>query len=380
MAGGPYETKTVKKMGYGIRNKKDQNIMGLDTLNNGLRGQDTVIKPVPLGHSCAWCANILNATENHNISQKQYVGFLISGFQNLQHSDYYFIFLAFIYLGTLIANFILMSVIWLSECLHTPKYIAVFNLSVVDLSISTALIPKSIHQFLFDSRFVLYETCLTQMLFVHSFYGLESLSLVVMSYERLVSICFPLRSSTINTNTRMFIIIVFCWILTFSYFTVAVVFIARLSFCKPVPVIKSYFCDQGPVFKEACTSYSANWTIASVYTVAFFFLPLTFIILSYTCIIAALSRLASAQGRWKAFKTCMAHLALVVIFFIPVLVTYMIGWINVLVDTNTRILNTSLAATLPPLLNPIIYTLKTEEVMKKIKNSFRKRKAAPVIL
>ncbi|XP_069045796.1 olfactory receptor 52N1-like [Lepisosteus oculatus] len=219
------------------------------------------------------------------------VGFLISGFQNLQHSDYYFIFLAFVYLGTVVANFFLMYIIWVSECFHTPKYIAVFNLSVVDVSISTALIPKCIHQFLFESKFVSYETCLTQMLFVHFLHILESFSLVVMGYERLITICFPLRSSTINTNSRMIFIIG----------------------------------------------------------------------LSYVCIIAALSRISSAQGRWKAFKTCMAHLALVAMYFIPILVTYMIGWSNVLVDTNTRILNTSLSMTLPPLLNPIIYTLKTEE-------------------
>ncbi|XP_006643608.1 olfactory receptor 6N1-like [Lepisosteus oculatus] len=306
------------------------------------------------------------------------VGFLISGLQNLQNSDYYFIFLAFVYLGTLIANCILMSIIWLSECLHTPKYMAVFNLSIVDLSISTALIPKCLHQFLFDSRFVLYETCLTQMLFAQSLYGLESLSLVVMSYERLVSICFPLRSSTINTNTRMFVILAFCWVISFTYFGVAVGFITRLAFCEPIPVIKSYFCDHGPVFRAACNDNSANLIIGKVYTVLFIFLPFALIILSYVCIIAALSRIASAQGRWKAFKTCTGHLALVVIFFIPVLVTYMIAWINFTVETNTRILNTSLSATLPPLLNPIIYTLKTEEVMEQIKNFIRKRKSAPI--
>nr|XP_015197873.1 PREDICTED: olfactory receptor 1-like [Lepisosteus oculatus] len=306
------------------------------------------------------------------------VGFLISGFQNLQHSDYYFIFLAFVYLGTVVANFFLMYIIWVSECFHTPKYIAVFNLSVVDVSISTALIPKCIHQFLFESKFVSYETCLTQMLFVHFLHILESFSLVVMGYERLITICFPLRSSTINTNSRMIFIIGFCWVLSLISFVVAVVFITRLSFCQPVPVIKSYFCDHGPVFKEACSSYTSNWTIARVYIVSYFFVPLALISLSYVCIIAALSRISSAQGRWKAFKTCMAHLALVAMYFIPILVTYMIGWSNVLVDTNTRILNTSLSMTLPPLLNPIIYTLKTEEVMGQIKKFIRKRKASPV--
>nr|XP_006628480.1 PREDICTED: olfactory receptor 2AT4-like [Lepisosteus oculatus] len=301
------------------------------------------------------------------------VGFLIAGFQNLQLNNYYFIFLAFVYLGALVANFILMAIIWLSECLHTPKYIAVFNLSTIDVSVSTALIPQCIDCFLFDSRFVSYETCLTQMFFFHYFYALESLALVVMGYERLVSICFPLRSSTINTNTRMFFIIGFCWVLASIVPFISVVFITRLSFCQNIPLIKSYFCDHGPIFKEACNSYSASFTIGSVYIATLIILPLILIILSYVCIIAALSRIATAQGRWKAFKTCTAHLALVAIFFIPLLSAYIIVWTHLSVDTDTRILNTSLSASLPPLLNPIIYTLKTEEVMEQIKKFIRQR-------
>nr|XP_015197876.1 PREDICTED: olfactory receptor 1F1-like [Lepisosteus oculatus] len=313
-----------------------------------------------------------------NTTYSKPVGFLIVGFQNLQNSGYYFIFLAFIYLATLAANFFLMSIIWLSECLHTPKYVAVFNLSLVDVSISTALIPKCIDHFLFDSRFVLYEICLTQMFFVHCLHSMESFSLVIMAYERLVSICFPLRSSTMNTNSRMFFIIGFCWVFVFASNVISVFFITRLSYCKNIQQIQSYFCDHGPVFKEACSDNSANRAIASVYTVIFYILPLSFISISYMCIIAALSRIASAQGKWKAFKTCTAHLALVVIFFIPLLVTYLISWSNVLVDIETRILNTSLSATLPPLLNPIIYTLKTEEVMEQIKKHIRQRKTFPV--
>nr|XP_006628473.2 PREDICTED: olfactory receptor 6S1-like [Lepisosteus oculatus] len=302
------------------------------------------------------------------------VGFLIAGFQNLQHSEYYFIFLAFVYLGTLAANFFLMSVIWLSECLHTPKYLSVFSLSVVDVSISTVLIPKCIDFFLFNSRFVLYDMCIIQMFFFHYFYSLESLSLVVMSYERFVSICFPLRSSTINTNSRMIIIILLCWVFALAILLASVILITRLSFCKPIPVIISYFCDHGPVFKMACSDNTQNWNVAIIYIVSFIFVPLAFIIVSYVCIIFALSRIVSAEGKWKAFKTCSAHLILVAIFFVPVLVTYMIAWVNITIDIDTRILNTSLSATLPPLLNPIIYTLKTEEVMEQVKKLFKRVK------
>ncbi|KAL4593464.1 olfactory receptor 2AT4-like, partial [Arapaima gigas] len=69
------------------------------------------------------------------------VGFFIMGFQSLPESNYYFLFLAFVYVGTLLGNFFLMTVIWQSEALHTPKYLVVFSLSVVDVSHSTVLVP-----------------------------------------------------------------------------------------------------------------------------------------------------------------------------------------------------------------------------------------------
>uniref|UniRef100_A0A8C9TPW0 G-protein coupled receptors family 1 profile domain-containing protein n=1 Tax=Scleropages formosus TaxID=113540 RepID=A0A8C9TPW0_SCLFO len=300
-----------------------------------------------------------------NISFSHPVGFWIMGFQSLLDTNYYFVFLAFVYIGTLLGNFFLMMVIWQSEALHTPKYLVVFSLSVVDVSHSTALIPKCINQFLFDSRFVRYDLCLTQMFFVHYFYAIESFSLVIMAFERLVSICFPLRSDAIITNIRMFGIIAFFWALTLAIQVASLVLINRLSFCKPVPSVMSYFCDHGPVFKMACSDYTPNWELATVFMIAVIFVPLAFILMSYVCIIVAVSRITSAEGRWKTFKTCSAHLILVAIFFIPFLVIYTIAWIYVKIDINTRILNTSLSAVLPPLLNPIIYTLKTEEVLEK---------------
>ncbi|XP_018599468.2 olfactory receptor 2AT4-like [Scleropages formosus] len=313
-----------------------------------------------------------------NLTFNRPIGFFIMGFQSLPDSNYYFLFLAFVYIGALLGNFFLMMIIWQSEALHTPKYMVLFSLSIVDVSHSTALVPKCINQFLFDSGFVTYDSCLTQMFFVHFFYVTESYSLVIMAFERLVSICFPLRSGTIITNTRMFGIIVFSWALAFAILLAALVLITHLSFCKPIPTVISYFCDHGPVFKMACSDNSPNWEIAILFMVAVIFLPLAFIVLSYVCIIAAVSRITTTDGRWKTFKTCSAHLILVAIFFMPVLVTYTIAWIYIKIDVNTRILNTSLSAVLPPFLNPIIYTLKTEEMLEQIKRLLRKYSVKPL--
>ncbi|KAL4608537.1 olfactory receptor 51F2-like [Arapaima gigas] len=265
-----------------------------------------------------------------------------------------------------------------SEALHTPKYLVVFSLSVVDVSHSTVLVPKCVHQFLFDSRFVLYNLCLTQMFFVDVFYISESYLLVIMAFERLVSICFPLRSDTIITNSRMLGIIAFCSALAFSIILCMVVLVSRLLFCQPIPTVISYYCDHGPVFKMACSDNSPSWNAANFYMFAVIYLPLAFILMSYVCIIVVVARITSAEGRWKAFKTCSVHLILVAIFFMPTLVTYTIAWIYVTIEVNTRILNTSLSALLPPLLNPIIYTLKTEEVLEQIRRFLRRRPVKPL--
>ncbi|XP_018599467.2 olfactory receptor 8G1-like [Scleropages formosus] len=313
-----------------------------------------------------------------NLTFNRPIGFLIMGLQSLPDSKYYFIFLAFVYIGTLVGNMFLMMIIWQSETLHTPKYMVVFSLSIVDVSHSTALIPKCVNQFLFDSRIVAYNLCLTQMFFVHFFYIIESYSLVIMAFERLVSICFPLQSSTIITNTRMFGIIVFSWVLAFAILVAALVLITHLSFCKPVPTVMSYFCDHGPIFQIACSDNTPNWKIAYFFTFTVLYVPLGFILLSYVFIITAVSQIKSVDGRWKTFKTCSVHLILVAIFFIPILVTYTIALIYTKIDGNTRILNTSLSAVLPPLLNPIIYTLKTEEVLQQMRKFLRKRSVKPL--
>ncbi|MBN3308633.1 OR1L6 protein, partial [Amia calva] len=301
------------------------------------------------------------------------LGFYIRGFYALQITEPYFILLAVIYVITLLANILIMTIIWFAESLHTPKYLAIFSLAIVDVSYSTALIPKAIHTFLFKSRFVFFDSCLTQMFFVHYFSSMESFALCVLAYDRLIAICFPLRSNSLNSNSKMMLIILGSWTIPFVVVLIMVALIPHLPYCKTT-IVNSYFCDHGPVFKIACGDYSPNWFMACFYTVALYFTPFAFISVTYICIVNALLKIASTQGRWKAFQTCSTHLTLVTIFFIPIIVTYLVAWVNVNIDTDTRIINTSLSATIPPLLNPIIYTLKTEEILEQIKKNIKIRK------
>ncbi|XP_061105523.1 olfactory receptor 52E4-like [Conger conger] len=223
--------------------------------------------------------------------------FFLSGFAGIPHTKYYYVFLCFVYAVTVVGNIFVMFVIYTDHCLHSPKYIIVFNLAVSDLCGSTAVIPQVIDTFLLKSHIISFKVCLTHMFFAFWFVTMESLTLTFLSYDRYVAICHPLRYNEIVTTL--------------------------------------------------------------------------FIVITYICIGRALLKIATTSERLKAMKTCTSHLMLVSAFYLP------LGFALVLGSTihqNARILNMSLATVLPPMLNPIIYSLKTDEFRESIQKLYRRRK------
>ncbi|XP_074466703.1 olfactory receptor 1-like [Sebastes fasciatus] len=298
--------------------------------------------------------------------------FYLSGFSNIPHVKYYYVFLCFVYIITVLGNSFLLSVIYLVKTLHTPKYMIVFNLAFSDVCGSTALIPKLLDTFLFDRRYIDYEACLSYMFFVFFFASMQSWTLVTMAYDRFIAICFPLRYHSIVTKPAIAAMLLFSWLFLVSMVSLTVGAIDRLSFCRSL-VVKSFYCDHAPVYLLACNDTSLNNILAYVAFIVILCLPLILIALTYVCISIALSRIASGEERLKASKTCTSHLILVVIFFLPLVGTN-IAAVASSIHPNVRIINSSLTHTIPALLNPIIYSLKTEEVLISIKRlSKRKR-------
>ncbi|XP_062286213.1 olfactory receptor 1-like [Scomber scombrus] len=269
-------------------------------------------------------------------------------------------------------NVFLLSVIYLVETLHTPKYMIVSSLAVTDLCGSTALIPKLLETFLFDKRYIVYEACLSYMFFVLFFASVQSWTLTTMAYDRFIAICFPLRYHSIVTKPAIIAMIMFVWgfLLILIAFTVGL--INRLSFCRSL-VIKSFFCDHGPVFYLACNDTSLNDIMANVAFIIVLCIPLILIAITYFCIAIALSRIASGVERLRALKTCSSHPILVAIFFLPTVGTN-IAAVASNIHPNARIINSLLTHTIPALLNPIVYSLKTEDVLNSIKKLFKNKK------
>ncbi|XP_056127263.1 odorant receptor 110-2 [Rhinichthys klamathensis goyatoka] len=307
-------------------------------------------------------------SENRNISIPSY--FYIRGFSGIPHIRYYYMFLFFVYIISLLGNSCLMLVIIIDRTLHTPKYIAVFNLSLTDICGSTAVIPQLLDTFLFGNQLISYGLCLCNMFSVFVSITTQSLTLAVLSFDRFIAICLPLRYHMIVTHRSMLIISGVTWVVALLMVTVATIFISRLSFCRVIVIIKSFYCDHGPIYRSACSNNFPSSVISDFYPIMIIGFPVFFIIFSYTCIAVTLFRITTPQDRQRATKTCTAHLILVAIFYAPITFTYALAPI---IDTNTRIINLSLTSALPPMLNPIIYTIKTEEFMVSVKRLLKRR-------
>ncbi|XP_067255280.1 olfactory receptor 1468-like [Chanodichthys erythropterus] len=290
----------------------------------------------------------------------------------MPHAKYYYVFLSLVYVVTVLGNSFIMCTIYLARRLHTAKHIVVFHLALSDLCGSSALIPKLIDMFLFEHQEISYVACLMNMFFVFHFMNLQSLTLVVLAYDRVVAICFPLRYHAIVTKTAMFLIIGVMWTISVTFFSILVSLITRLSFCSST-VVNSYFCDHGPLYRLSCNDNAINSIMANICIGLLICIPLILIIISYVCIALALLKIANGAERIKAMKTCTSHLMLVVIFYVPLLGTNTAA-LTTFIHPNARIINNSLTQTIPPMLNPIIYTLKTEEVMQSIKQLYKRSK------
>uniref|UniRef100_A0A672JJL6 Olfactory receptor 6C4-like n=1 Tax=Salarias fasciatus TaxID=181472 RepID=A0A672JJL6_SALFA len=307
--------------------------------------------------------DFFNAALQDNITFVRPAYFILSGFFGIPNIKYYFVFLFFAYSLSFVGNVTVMTVLMLDHTLRSPKHIAVFNLALTDLLSSSAFVPKVIDTFLFDHRYISYNNCLTYMFFCFTLGSMQSLNLVALSIDRLMAILYPLHYQVKVTHRFMLSVIAIFWLYSVISILILVGLITRLSFCSSV-VIKSFFCDHGPVYRLGCNDVTPSRAMAGILPVAIIGIPLAFIVASYCCIIHALSKISTVQQRVKAFKTCTGHISLVALLYLPATIVYLFGS---KIQLNARIIGLSLSTIIPPTLNPIIYVFQTQEIKESLK-------------
>ncbi|KAG8573874.1 hypothetical protein GDO81_008897, partial [Engystomops pustulosus] len=279
------------------------------------------------------------------------------GFSNLQNFTFlFFSLLVLLYCGTISGNLLIMVLYLVSKTLQSPMYFFITQLSLCDLLLTTDIVPVLLHTVLYGGSSITLIECIIQYSIFAASECSECLLLSVMSYDRYVAICNPLRYPSIMNHTTCVTSVHIIWLMGCILALINVLLIYNLSFCGR-QVIDHYFCDTEPIMRLFCSEISIlhNLLMGSLVAV----LPFVIIVTSYVYIVIAILKIPSNTGRHKAFSTCSSHLIVVTIFYGTIIIVYMIPTRG---ESLTLSKFLSLIYTvLTPLLNPIIYTLRNKD-------------------
>ncbi|XP_032091925.1 olfactory receptor 12D2-like [Thamnophis elegans] len=281
-----------------------------------------------------------------------------------------FILFLLFYIACLLGNGAILAVILAESRLHSPMYFFLGNLSGLDICYSTVTVPKMLSGFLKKSQSISFIGCLTQLHFFHFLGSSEAVLLGVMAYDRYVAICHPLRYNLIMSKWACVTLAGATLAAGFFHALVHAVATSRLWFCGP-NLIAHFFCEIKPLLKLACSSTTLNFILLNLLSSFIALSPFFFTLLSYFYIISFLFfKVQSWRNRWKAFSTCASHLSVVAIFYIPALSNYMLASGS---DSSEKdMIITVLYSTITPALNPLIYTLRNQEVKFAIRKILKK--------
>nr|XP_006117228.3 olfactory receptor 52M1-like [Pelodiscus sinensis] len=274
-----------------------------------------------------------------------------------------------IYAIAVLGNFTILFIVKKEQSLHEPMYYFLCMLAVTDLVLSTTTLPKMLSIFWFNSREINFSACLTQMYFIHCFTVMESGIFVAMAYDRYVAICDPLRHSTILTNT-MVVKTGLAMVLRGSVLVMPYPIFASLRpYCR-TNIISHVYCEHMAVVKLAC----ADITISNYYGLSVLFsvhgLDVIFIVISYNQILRAIFRLPTKDARLKTFGTCSSHLCAILTFYVPMVFTSIMHRFGHSVALPFHILIANIYLLVPPMLNPVIYGVRTKQIRDRMLHVF----------
>uniref|UniRef100_A0AAY5EEQ3 Olfactory receptor n=1 Tax=Electrophorus electricus TaxID=8005 RepID=A0AAY5EEQ3_ELEEL len=297
--------------------------------------------------------------------------FIIAGFPGL-HSNYYGLVAAvmfLVYVCILAGNGLFLILLAREKSLQKPMYFIIMNLSVCDVLFSTTTLPKIIARYWFNDGSISFLGCFIQMHFVHYFALVNGLVLGVMAFDRYVAVCSPLQYTNIVKDSTIFILCATAWLLARSCVLMMVIRAYPLPYCSANTIINCY-CDHVSITKLACTDRTPYGFPAFVFAMIVLLFSLPFILFSYGAIILAVLRISSTHGRLKTLSTCSSQLIIIVLFFFPRFFNYLVPYIGVSFSADMQILVILLYSLLPPLVNPLIYCIRTKEVKETLSRSF----------
>ncbi|XP_051783207.1 olfactory receptor 6N1-like [Erpetoichthys calabaricus] len=279
-----------------------------------------------------------------------------------------FLFFGFLILLliTVTANLLILFLVSLDHRLHTPMYFFLWNLSLLDLLMTTAILPKLLAVLSGYDSTITMTACFGQMYFIISVGTTENCLVAAMAYDRYIAVVKPLHYNVIINVKMCFIILATSWILGLVIPATSIILASNLPYCASNKIMHC-FCDYPAVISLACTDITDHATGAFGLGLLGNYLPMLYVLWTYVRIVLSVLKVKTTGSRAKAFSMCSSHVTVVLLYYVSASVVYAGLKMNSL-SYDGRIFVGGLNYFLIPMVNPMIYSLRN----KKMKEAARK--------
>ncbi|XP_044857899.1 olfactory receptor 51G2-like [Mauremys mutica] len=277
----------------------------------------------------------------------------------------------FMYVISIVGNSIILFIVKTDPSLHEPMYIFLSMLAVTDLGILITTLPTILGTHLFNSREISLDACLVQLFCIHLLQCIESSVLLLMAFDRFIAIHYPLRYTSILTLLRIAKMGLVVMIRAMVIILPLPFLLKRFQYCRDNVLFHSY-CVHREVMKMACSDITVN-IIYGLFTKLFQMgLDLLLIFLSYVMILKTVLSIASHEERLRALNTCISHLCALLLFYTPDISLTVIHYFGKGSLPLLQIVLGYISLLLPPLMNPIVYSVKSKHLRVRIIRVFIK--------
>nr|XP_056720515.1 olfactory receptor 10C1-like [Euleptes europaea] len=293
-------------------------------------------------------------------NQSMVNNFLLLGFSNMPGLEalFFTVFLT-IYLLTLTGNSLIFIVTLTDQTLHSPMYFFLRNLSFLEIGYTSVTIPQMLENLLSEDKNISFLGCAFQMSSFLITGAAECYILVAMAYDRYVAICQPLHYPFIMSSRVCYVLVAASWLAGVPVQLGQTFLVFTSDFCDSNE-INHFFCDIPAMVNLICGETSINELVAQVEVALLGVIPFALILMSYICIASTILKIPSVEGRHKAFSTCSSHLMVVVLLYGSGMAVYLKPKSSHSLEMDKFL--SLFYSILPPLINPLIYTLRNKEV------------------
>ncbi|KAM7150037.1 olfactory receptor 5AP2-like [Macrochelys suwanniensis] len=303
-------------------------------------------------------------------NQTPIVEFILLEFGDLRKLQFpLFLLFLVIYIVTMAGNLTIVVLVVANRHLHTPMYFFLGNLSCLETCYSSTILPRMLASLWTGDRTISITSCIMQFYLFGCLAGTECFLLSMMSYDRYLAICNPLRYAALMNTRACIQMAAGCWISSFAANSIVAYLIFQLTFCGPKE-IDHFFCDFTPLIKLSCSDTHLLTLVDFSFSAICALPPFVLTLASYVCIITTILRIPSTTGRQKTFSTCSSHLIVVTIFFGTLIIVYMVPPVNTPIELKK--IFSVFYTVLTPLFNPLIYSFRNKEVNISLRKSVRK--------